>query len=212
MQQNPIIGVFDVETLPLPIKGYLWGIHDQYIDHTMIQDSWRMVSWAGSYIGSSKIYSDVMTSKEALNRNSERVVKSARDFIDSCDIVIGHNYDDFDARILNSEILYYNMSPLKYRTIDTLKLIRANFKLPSYKMAYINDYFGITKKVQNEGQALWNKCLKGDKKALSEMLIYNEGDIASTADLFWRIQPYCQGVPNFSTYMKNDGIQSCHCR
>ena len=211
MQQGIRIGYFDLETLPLKISGHLWAIRDQYIPHTMIDDSWRMLGWSGKYLNDSKIYSDIMTPKEAVNRDSLRVTKSAHAFINTCDIVIWHNGDDFDARILNSEILYYSLSPLKYRTIDTLKMIRSNFKLPSYKLDFVNDYFGITSKIKNEGQALWDKCILGDKKALKDMRYYNEGDIFSGEDLYRRIQPYCNGVPNFSTYDETIEKMRCNC-
>ena len=173
MQQNPVVAVFDIETMPLKIAGHLWGIRDQYIPHTMIEDSWRMLSWSAKILGETKIYSDIMTPKEAIERNSFRVVSTLRSFLEKVDIVIAHNGDEFDIKTFNSELIYYEMKPLKYRSIDTLKLIRKNFNLPSYKLAFINDYFGITRKIKNEGQGLWDKCLTGDKNALKEMRIYN---------------------------------------
>lgn len=211
MQQKPVIGIFDIETLPLKIEGHLWAIHDQYIPHTMIKDSWRMLGWAGKIFGDSKVYSDVMTSKEAIDRSSFRVVESARTFLDKLDILIAHNGDEFDVKIMNSELAFHKMSPLHFRTIDTLKLIRSTFKLPSYKLDYINDYFGISRKIHNDGQVLWDKCLKGDKKSLKEMEIYNQGDIVATDDLFWTIQPYVKGLPNFSTYKNELNSKECNC-
>lgn len=211
MQQKPVIGIFDVETLPLKIEGHLWAIHDQYIPHTMIKDSWRMLGWAGKYLTDSKVYSQVMTPKEALARDSQRVVQTARDFLDSLDIVIWHNGTEFDAKIMNSELAYYRMAPLHYRGIDTLQIIRSTFKLPSYKLDYVNDYFGISRKIHNDGQVLWDKCLKGDKKSLEEMKIYNQGDIVANEDLFWTIQPYAKGLPNFSTYKTELKEKTCNC-
>lgn len=211
MQQNPVVAVFDIETMPLKIAGHLWGIRDQYIPHTMIEDSWRMLSWSAKILGETKIYSDIMTPKEAIERNSFRVVSTLRSFLEKVDIVIAHNGDEFDIKTFNSELIYYEMKPLKYRSIDTLKLIRKNFNLPSYKLAFINDYFGITKKIKNEGQGLWDKCLTGDKNALKEMRIYNEGDIVANEDLFWRIQPYCSDIPNFSTYNNKLDARVCNC-
>lgn len=211
MQQSPVVGVFDVETLPLKIEGHLWAIHDQYIPHTMIKDSWKMLGWAGKVLGENKIYSDIMTPKEAIERNSFNVVQSARAFMDKLDIVIWHNGNDFDAKILNSELAYHKLDPLHYRSIDTLQLIRSTFKLPSYKLDYVNTYFGITRKIHNDGQVLWDKCLKGDKKSLKEMETYNQGDIVANEDLFWTIQPYVKGLPNFSTYKTEVTKKECNC-
>lgn len=211
MQQSPVVGIFDVETLPLKIEGHLWAIHDQYIPHTMIKDSWRMLGWAGKYLNQPKVYSEVMTPKEAVNRNSKRVVETARQFLDTLDIVIWHNGTDFDAKVVNSELAFYRLEPLHYRGIDTLQIIRSTFKLPSYKLDYVNNYFGITRKIHNDGQILWDRCLRGDKKALEEMEIYNQGDIVSNEDLFWTIQPYAKGLPNFSTYKTELNQKICNC-
>lgn len=211
MQQKPVIGIFDIETLPLKIEGHLWAIHDQYIPHTMIKDSWRMLGWAGKYLNQPKIYSEVMTPKEAVARDSKRITETARKFLDTLDIVIWHNGTEFDAKIVNSELAFYRLDPLHYRGIDTLQIIRSTFKLPSYKLDYVNDYFGVTRKVHNDGQVLWNKCLTGDKKSLEEMRIYNQGDIVANEDLFWTIQPYAKGLPNFSTYKSELKEKTCNC-
>src|SRR5574337_793287 len=209
-QQNPVVGFFDVETLPLKVEGYLWGIRDQYVSHEMIKEPYALLGWSGKYYDDSEIFSDVMTSKEALSRNTLRITKSAFDFVNSCDIVVYHNGDEFDAKVLNAELTRNSLPPLKYRSIDTLKLIRANYYLPSYKLDYVNSYFGITRKVKNDGMPLWERCTQGDPKALKEMEIYNQGHIVSLEDLFWTIQPYCQNIPSFSIY-NTESIGSCSC-
>ncbi len=212
-QQSPRIGIFDLETLPLRIAGYMWRIHDAYISHDMIKQNWSMVSWAGKILGEDGIYSDVMTPKEAVGRNTARIAQSAREFMDSLDIVIWHNGDSFDNGILTYELTLNGLKPLKYKSIDTYKLIKWNYTLPSYKLDYVNALFGIRKKIANEGMPLWIACSEGDPEALKTMLNYNEGDIFSNEDLFRKISPYCNtGLPNLATYYADGTTQVCnHC-
>lgn len=211
IQQNPVVGVIDLETLPLKIEGTLWGIRDQYITYDMIKQNSVMLSWAGKYLYDSQMYSDVMNSKEALKYNSRRITKSLREFVDTCDIVIGHNWRGFDYGILNFELTRHELPPVKYRTIDTYSLIKSNYRLPSYKLDYVNTVFGIRTKVSHEGKGLWDRCVRGEEDALVEMLTYNEGDILANEELFWKIQPYCDNsIPNFGTYQ--DSVpQMCQC-
>lgn len=214
IQQNPIVGVMDVETLPIRLGGdsaYIWGIRDQYITYDMVEKDSHMLSWAGKYLYNSEIYSDIMNPIEAITYDSKRITSTAMQFINSCDIIIGHNWDYFDGKIINSELMYNELPPVKYRSIDTYKLLKAHFRETSYKLKDINKKYGIRNKVSNEGFELWKKCAKGDKKSLNEMLIYNQGDILSTEDLFWKIQPYVNNaLPNFSTY-KTEETRVCHC-
>lgn len=213
MQQSPVIGIFDLETLPLKIEGYMWRIHDQYISHDMIQQNWSMVSWSGKILGEDGIQSDVMNPKEAVKRDSLRITKSAREFLDSLDIVIWHNGDSFDNGIFNYELTMNGLKPVRFKSIDTYKLIKWNYTLPSYKLGYVNSLFGIREKISNEGMPLWIACSEGDPEALKTMLNYNEGDIFSNEELFRKISPYCNvGLPNFSTYYADGTTQTCnHC-
>lgn len=211
VQQNPIVGVVDIETLPIKLDGYIWGIRDQYLTYDMVGQDSHMLSWAGKYLHSSQMYSDVMKPSEAKKYDSKRITISIMKFLNTCDIVIGHNWSNFDGKIVNSELMYYELNPVKYRAIDTYTLLKSHFRETSYKLADINKKYGIRDKISNEGMPLWRKCAEGDEEALATMLNYNEGDILATESLFWKIQPYVNNsIPNFGTYQ--DGVsKACHC-
>jgi hypothetical protein len=201
IQQNPVIGVMDFETLPLKIEGYLFGIRDQYITYDMVARDSRILSWAGKVLGDNRVFSDIMTPDEARNYDSHRITKSAKSFVDACDFIIGHNWKGFDGKVLNSELMFHRLAPVDYTAIDTLLLIRHYFREASYKLADINKKYGIRNKISNEGMNLWRRCANGDPDALAEMLFYNEGDILANEDLFYRIAPYVsRSLPNFDIY------------
>lgn len=201
IQQNPVIGIMDFEALPLKIEGYLFGIRDQYINYDMVARDTRMLSWAGKLAGDNRIFSDIMTPKEAVEYDSYRVTQSARQFVNACDFIIGHNWNSYDGKLLNTELAYNHIAPVDYTAIDTLSLLRKHFRLPSYKLADVNKQFGIRNKLSNEGFSLWKRCANGEQSALAEMLYYNEGDILATEDLFYRIAPYVsKSLPNFDVH------------
>ena len=204
----PKVGILDVETLPM--MGYMWSLWDVNFSLDQILKDSCMLSWAGKYLYSDNVYSDVLTPKEAKERKSERITDSLFNFMKECDIIIGHNFRNFDAKVINTEFLLHGFRPLRYRIIDTLEVLKNNFRFPSNKMAYINKRLGIREKVSNQGFILWSKCSDGDPEALKEMLEYNIGDSFANEETFWKVQPYISNLPNFSLYDNLDTVM-CSC-
>jgi hypothetical protein len=204
-KNTPRIGVMDCETLP--ILSYNWALFDQNISIGQIVKDMSLLSWSGKYLNESKIYSDILLSSECENRLDQRIVQSAHDFISSCDIIIGHNWSEFDGKIFNTLFLEYGFSPVKYKTIDTLAIAKFNFRFTSRKLEFINNKLGIRNKISTEGFALWARCDRGDQEALNTMLEYNIGDIYATEQLFYKIRPY---VNNINVALYNE-IEECQC-
>lgn len=198
-KEKPMVGVCDIETLPAEV--YTFQLYDQNIGIEQVKHPTTLLSWAGKFLNDSDIYKDIMTPNEAKNRNPERIVKSAWDFLSKCDAVVGHNWTSFDGKIMNTMFLKYGLPPLKYVIIDTLVVAKSSFRFDSNKLAYINEVLGIRNKISNEGFSLWRKCVEGDSEALEKMMEYNIGDIFATEDTFYRIRPY---VRNFNVGLYNE--------
>jgi hypothetical protein len=191
------IGVMDIETLP--IISYSWGLFDQNISISQIIEDSCLLSWAGKMLNDSRVYCDILTPREAVNRNPERVALSAWEFMSNCQIMIGHNWKNFDGKILNNYFLMY-AKPLRHTVVDTLEIARNNFRFTSNKLAFINQKLGIRNKIENDGFPLWKACSNGDKKSLDTMLEYNVGDIHSTEELYYRLRPFMANHPNLAKY------------
>ncbi len=195
---GPRVAVCDIETLP--IVSYNWGIWDQNISLDQIISDGCMLGWAGKFLNESKMYSDILTPKEVKNRDTSRIAKSIWEFLSTADVVIGHNYSQFDVKYINTEFLRHNLPPLKYTIVDTLQVAKQNFRFSSNKMKFLNDQLGIRNKIDTSGFELWRLCDQGDEKALKEMLEYNIGDIGATEELFYKVRPY---VRNFNVALYN---------
>lgn len=199
------IGVMDIETLPG--KGYFWQLWDINIGIEQIIEDVCLLSWAGKYLNESKMYSDILTPKEAKNRDVKRVTQSAFEFISTCQFIIGHNWKQFDGKMLNNSFLLY-AKPLKYQVIDTLEIARNNFKFSSNKLAYINKKLKIKGKIETEGFTLWDRCSNGDQEALDTMLEYNVGDIIATEDLYYKFRAFMPRHPNLAIYNELE-VEQC---
>jgi hypothetical protein len=188
----PIVGVVDIETLPAVV--YTFRIYDQNIGIDQIISDICLLSWAGKFLNESEIFSDILTPEEAPLKSDERIVKSCWEFLSKCDYVIGHNWNSFDGRILNTMFLQYGLPPIKYIAIDTYLVAKQSFRFTSSSLKFINQKLGIRDKISNEGILLWAACHRGEKKSLDEMMAYNIGDIMSTEQLFYRVQPYVKNL------------------
>lgn len=199
VSDKPRVGILDIETLPG--IGYFWSLWDQNIGIEQIVADICMLGWAGKFLNESEMYSDIMTSKEAIQRDDGRIAKSCWEFVSNCDVIIGHNFQSFDAKHFNTAFLKYGLPPLKYTIVDTLLVAKQNFSFSSNKLAFINKKLGIRDKLSNEGFSLWRDCSNGKEDALKEMNEYNIGDIYSTEELFYKIRPY---VRNFNVALYNE--------
>ena len=197
--ENPKIAVLDIETLPMIV--FSWGLFDQNISIEQVISDSCMLSWAGKYLNSHEAFSDVMTPKEAKQRDASRIAKSIWEFLHKADVVIGHNFSGFDVKYINTAFLKYGLPPLKYLIVDTFLISKHHFRFSSNKMKFINDQLGIRNKIDNDGFPLWKACSDGDEEALKTMLEYNEGDIGATEELFYRLRPY---VHNFNVALYNE--------
>jgi hypothetical protein len=205
---SPRVAVIDIETLPG--IGYFWSLWDQNIGIEQIVSDICVLGWAGKFLNESEMYSDVLTPKEAKNRDDKRIAQSCWDFLSRCDVVIGHNYQSFDAKHINTAFLKHNIPPLKYTIVDTLLVAKQNFHFTSNKLAFINQKLGMRDKISHEGFVLWKDCSDGKEEALKEMRTYNEGDIYSTEELFYKIRPYVRNF-NVALYNEIDELQCPVC-
>lgn len=205
---TPRVAVVDIETLPMVI--YAWGLWDKYNAIEQVIQDGCILSWAGKWLNESTVYSDVLTPEEAILRDTHRIVKSLRDFLAEADVVIGHNYAQFDQRIINTEFLKANLPPLKYVVVDTFQVARLNFRFGSNKMKFINEQLGLKQKMDNDGFPLWKACSEGDASSLQTMLEYNCEDIGATEDLFYKVRPYVRNL-NVALYNELDAQQCPVC-
>ena len=199
--------LFDIETSLM--KVFVWGLYKQFIPHTNIIEDWYVISWAAKWLYDDEIQSDVLTSKEARNRNDSRVLESMWKLINEADIVIAHNGDRFDLRKLNWRFINNEMDPpTPYRSIDTLKIARKEFAAPSYKLDFLTKNFGLHTKLTTDFQ-LWVDCMDGDKDRLSEMNTYNEQDVIALEDVYLKIRPYIKNHPNLGVLSDMDVCTNC---
>jgi len=199
--------IIDIETAP--IRAYVWGIWNQNIGTQMIDSDWFCLTWSAKWLFEDKIYSGKLTSKEAIKQDDKRIIKGIWGLLNEADIVIAHNGKKFDIPKLNQKFLIYKLNPpLPYQLIDTLDHIRKQFKFTSNKLDYVNQVLNLTRKTEHEGFPLWEKCYKGDAKALNTMLEYNIGDVKILEETYLNIRAWIKPHPNLGLFIL-DELERC---
>lgn len=200
--------LFDIETTPMEV--YVWGLFgNKYIGYENIIEDWNVLSWSAKWLFDSDVMSDIQTPKEAKNRDDKRVLKGIWDLLNQADIVIAHNGDKFDIKKLNTRFhLNGYLPPSPYQAIDTLKVSRKHFSFSSNRLDYLGQIMTNKGKISTNFQ-LWTDCLKGDSKALSNMLEYNEEDVRLLEEVYVELRPWIKSHPNVGIYMDGSNCPTC---
>lgn len=194
----PKILVFDIENAPL--EAYVWNkrVWNTSISPDHVKEEWFMISWAAKWLLDSEIQSNVLTSREAKKKDDTRLVKNLWKLFDEADIIIAHNAHNFDIPMANTKfILNGLMPPSPYRMIDTLQVARKSFSFTYNKLDYLGKMLGIGNKIHTDFQ-LWIDCMKGDEKALQEMLTYNIQDVNLLEEVYIKLRPWVKSHPNLN--------------
>lgn len=188
-----------------------FSLYPNAIQHTnIIQDPFIMTaSW--KWIGQKTVHGIKLTSKEAKIGDDRRLVKKIHKVIEEADVIVGHNGDKFDLRWLKGRALKHGLPPLSFvKTIDTLKVARKNFKLLSNRLDYLGKFL-LDEGKYHTTSGLWIRSLKGDSKALKEMLEYNKQDVVLLERVYEKLRPWTENHPNMSLIENKHDISCKAC-
>lgn len=203
---RPKILFLDIETAPL--RSYTWGLWKQNVGLSQIISNWYMISWAAKWLGDETIFSEVLSSQEAIKEDDFRIVHSLWYTLDQADIIIAHNGDAFDIPKINTRFVLHGLNPPSpYRTIDTLTIARQRFGFTSNRLDFLAKFFGYKGKAPTDFK-LWEECMVGNEESLKYMDIYCKQDITTLEQVFMKLRPYAKGLPNLDMYRDNP-IPAC---
>jgi len=207
----PKILLYDLETSP--IEAYVWSLWDQNVGLNQVLKESSVLSYAAKWYGSDDImYEDVRNQKDL--RDDRKILKNLHKLIDECDILVGHNSNSFDIKVMNGRFINHKMKPpSSYKKMDTLKMVKKHFKFMSNKLEHLTNSLCETNKKSLHGKfsgfTLWSECLKGNVEAFKEMEDYNMKDVTSLEELFTLLLPW-ESSTLFDVY-NNSNTPKCTC-
>ena len=199
--------ILDIETAP--IRAYVWGIWQQNVGTHQIQSDWFCLTWAAKWLFEDKVYSGKLKPKEVAEQDDKRIIQGIWRLVNEADIVIAHNGAKFDIPRLNSRFIINGLNPpLPYQIIDTLVHIRRQFGFTSNKLDYVNKLLNLERKKDTNFE-LWERCMKGEAKALKEMEEYNIQDVRILEETYLVIRPWIKPHPNMGLFILDETANRC---
>lgn len=192
---NDRVMVYDIETSR--VKADIWGTGKQYINHAQIRSQTKIISIAWKWIGNDEVYS-LHWDK---NHCDKKMITTFLKEYNTASMVVGQNNNSFDNKLINTRAAYHRLHVDRFvKSFDIYRMAKRYFRLPSYSMAYMAKYFGLTLKQSHEGIFMWEMIEYGtaeeQKEYLSKMIEYNKGDIVTTEELYMTLKPYFASVTN----------------
>jgi hypothetical protein len=138
------------------------------------------------------------------------MVQRAHDLLSEADAVLHYNGQSFDVPVLNTELVLAGLlPPAPFKQIDLYRTVTRRFAFMSNKLDEISKALGTSRKVPNEGLALWSAVLRGDVEARKRMRLYNIGDVLANESLYLALLPWIEQHPNVALIDGGDGCPQC---
>jgi DNA polymerase elongation subunit (family B) len=196
--------VTDIECIPM--RAWVWGLRDQNIPISMIEEDPRIICFAAGWLGGKK--KDIEFYAEWQKGGREAMLAEAWRLMDEADAIVGYNSKGFDIKWLKAELAVEGYTPPSpHKDIDLYTAVKSQFRFPSNKLDYVAQRFDLGAKTAHAGWSLWSDVIDGDPKAQKLMEKYNIQDVALTEKLHDHILPWIPNYPNIALF--GDGEVGC---
>ena len=207
--RKPKILLFDTETAATIAAAF--GRRDINLtqSHVIKHGDW-LISAAWKFLGDKEVQGSVVSSKDAIVGNDFTVVKALYEAFMQADIVVAHNLNKFDMKMFKARLLMngFTSMPKQVRAVDTLRIVKSQFRFASNKLDDLGDLMDIGRKKEHVGIKLWIDCGDGVESALQDMLEYNKEDVTLLENLYLVVRSFDEQAPNLAVYY-NDDLARC---
>lgn len=188
----------DIETAPTVAD--VWSLRDLHVAINQIKVQPRVIGVGYMWEGQAR---PKFTSEYHDGR--DEMIAKTHALLDEADAMCGYNSQGFDAKHLNAEFVQAGLTPPSpYKHLDLYKVVRSNFRWPSYKLQYVLQRLELGSKLSHTGHSMWTDCLGDDEerkaKAWRLMARYCKQDVAVLPELRKRLTPWTNGGMNMAVY------------
>lgn len=182
--------LFDLEVSPMLVYTY------EYYDARVlkIEEPQKLLCFSYKWLGDTGKPKSVNLIDGSVDpKNDSWITRELWHLLDEANLAIAHNGSRFDAKMANTFFIEHGMQPpAPYKMIDTLTAARQKFKFPSNKLDELGKFLKVGQKTETTNAQLWERCLKGDKKAYKLMAEYCNNDVALMEEIYWKLMPFAQ--------------------
>lgn len=165
-----------------------------------VKEDWFVICWSACWMFQETFGASV-TPKEARARDDKRILKQLLNLLKVADFVVTYNGNRFDIPKIMWRLMYHHLLPVPhFASIDVMAHLKGVSLPTSLSLDFIAKQLGYGGKVENPPD-LWPDAEAGKKAALDHMLIYNNGDVDKTHDVYLHTRPYWKNHPNFAQFL-----------
>lgn len=188
----------DIETFPN--IGFTWGKYDQDVIRFKQQVCVATVAYKWQNGGVKAIALPDYKGYKGGSYDDKALVKDLWKLLDAADIVVAHNGDSFDIKVMQGRFLFHGLTPPSpFKTVDTKVLASKVARFNSNKLDDLSDLLFHERKIKTDFD-LWDGCIRGDMKCWRQMVAYNKKDVVLLERLYERLRPYASNHPNVAVY------------
>lgn len=194
--------IADIETSPCLAMVFKTGKQAVSIEQLIPDYFTKIICISWRWIGEKKTHR--VSWNEAMD--DKQLLLDFVNAVQGAECIIGHNEKSFDIKIINTRLAFHGIKEtLPIMLIeDTLLLARRVFRLPSMKLSYLLQYFGIKKKKIKTDMGWWiDCCYYNDRDVLGKMGVYCDRDVDSLHDLYLKIRDYLPSTINCAIVNNN---------
>lgn len=201
-----------LDTENAPNYGCFWGIHDQTVRYTDIEQEWFFLCAQWQFLDEKKVHHvSILDNPRQFvddHTNDFLIVKRVHDLLSECDVVVGHNIKKHDLAKLEAKFIEHDLDPLDMPYIvDTLQWAR-KFGFTSRKLGDLCTKLGLEKKLEHDA-GIFKLAGMGDVKSIRKVIKYGLGDIPTLKALYLRLRPYIKNHPNHNKFSKFPCCPNC---
>lgn len=211
-RKGPRIVLFDIETLPNLVTAFDMKVYNGWIHPQNIQQEKYIVCASWRYLGEKEVYSvSVLDGGGTEAIPDLGILKTVAKVFNNCDAVVAHRGDKFDVPWVMARTVIAGLPPPRpIIQIDTLKIAKARFLFNANSLDYLAQLLGVGKKIQTHYD-LWPACMKGDVKAINDMVRYNRQDVRVLERVYLRLRPFVPPKVNFALWAAEEGVAGRTC-
>lgn len=186
-----------------------WGMYKQNFNHGQIIQDMHLLCWAAKWLDEDYTYYDALYFHKDIYAadptDDSAICETLWDMIDEADVVVAHNGDNFDIKTMNARFKLNDLPPPStYKTIDTLKIARREFRFTSNRLDYLGEILGVGRKLDTDFSLWYDIVMKQDKKAFEKMMDYNIQDVLLLEDVYNELAPYDRKHPSTVVMQDSD--------
>lgn len=199
----PKVLFLDIETFPN--IGYVWGKYDQNVIRYTQQSC--VATFVAKWLGDKKIISRSLPDYKGYAAGSyddKAIVADLWKLFDEADVIIAHNGDQFDIKVVVGRFILHGMKPPSpFKSVDTKKVVKEVARYNSNSLDDLCALLGFGHKIKTDFD-LWEGCIKGDPVFWNRMVKYNRMDVLLLEKLYLKLLPFAKTHPNLTFWTRGE--------